>query len=85
MIKIQILTSKILSIKSNKNQTKVIRGRETTCVGELKNTTSKHINPNRVIKKHNDFSIQSGVARNNKKLRERERENNHFFMRACER
>ena len=59
MIKIQILTSKILSIKSNKNQTKVIRGRETTCVGELKNTTSKHINPNRVIK--NTMIFQSKV------------------------
>ena len=45
-----------IQINSNKNQTKVIRGRETTCDGELKNTTSKHINPNRVIKKHSDSS-----------------------------
>ena len=34
-----------IQINSNKNQTKVIRGRETTCDGEFKNTIPIHINP----------------------------------------
>ena len=36
------------------------------------------MNPKQSFKNHNDLSIQSRVARKNKKRRERERENNHF-------
>jgi len=43
-------------INSNKNQTKVIKGRETTYDRELKNTTPKLINPKQSYKKHNDSS-----------------------------
>ena len=41
--KLKFSIPKKLSVNSNKNQTKVIRGKDTTCVEELKNTTPKHI------------------------------------------
>ena len=45
-----------IQINSNKNQTKVIRGRETTYDRELKNTTPILINPKQSYKKYNDLS-----------------------------
>ena len=33
------------------------RERDTTCNGELKNTTAKHMNPKQSFKNHNDSSI----------------------------
>jgi len=43
--KIKFSLPKELSINSNKNQIKTIKGREITCDGKLKNRTLKPINP----------------------------------------
>ena len=73
-------------LTQNKNQTKTIRGREITCDGELKNTTSKYINPKYSYKKHNDSSTYKVELKEITKNQERERiiifftkENNKFI------
>ena len=64
-------------INSNKNQTKVIRGGETTYDRELKNTTPKLINPKQSYKKntmiHQLKAKLKEIIQNWERERERER------------
>ena len=58
------------------------RERESTCDGELKNTTPKHMTQNRVLK---ITMIHQYKVELHERIKNQERENNHFFKRECER